>query len=32
VAKNGRVLVAAREPGESGFELPTGPLRWIDPR
>jgi hypothetical protein len=32
VAKDGRVLVAAREPDTRSFELPTGPLRWIDPR
>ena len=31
VAKNGRVLVAASEP-DAGFDLPKGPLRWIDPR
>jgi hypothetical protein len=32
VAKSGKVLLAAREPDARSFELPTGPLRWIDPR
>jgi hypothetical protein len=32
VANDGRVLVAAREPAAADFALPTGPLRWIDPR
>jgi hypothetical protein len=32
VARNGEVLVAAREPAPHSFELPVGPLRWIDPR
>jgi hypothetical protein len=32
VATNGKVLIAAREPDVRSFELPKGPLRWIDPR
>jgi hypothetical protein len=32
VAKNGKVLIAARDPDGRSFALPTGPLRWIDPR
>jgi hypothetical protein len=32
VAKDGKVLIAARDPDARSFELPTGPLRWIAPR
>ena len=32
VATSGQVLVAERQPAEGTFDLPTGPLRWIEPR